>query len=215
MHKHVHSPTPVSKGTALGEGTPPTPLFTGVWQKPGTPVLDALGLWKAEASCAVLARSPVDAGTVETACPWCSVILCPGRKPVPPSLGLGWGYIPLHLTDVREVEARRLPIDIQGAGGSPEVVTKKGTGEGWPFFPTVATQSGQAGVTESLSPSEAGGCHLLLSLYCHHEEGGHSSLISMVQGIPPQLSYSRQKSEVQGHSSVSLSSTSLWSPRVV
>lgn len=42
-YTRVHSSVPVSKGTALGKGTPPTPLFTGVWQKPGAPILDAVG----------------------------------------------------------------------------------------------------------------------------------------------------------------------------
>lgn len=47
-----------------------------------------------------------------------------------------------------------LPTDIQGVGGQGRLPRGGDKGGGWPFFPTGATQSGLAGITQGLPPRD-------------------------------------------------------------
>lgn len=60
MYTRVHLSVPVSKGTALGKGTPSDPTVYRHVAEARNPHIGCSGLWKAEAACTVLARPPVD-----------------------------------------------------------------------------------------------------------------------------------------------------------
>lgn len=102
-----------------------------------------------------------------------------------PRHGVGYSHVPLSSHPLsREAKGKgcfpQTSREWKGSRGSPEEVTKKVEGN-WPFFPTAATQSGPAGVTESLFPTDTTPERQrdITSFFPDHPPGrGHSSPMS-------------------------------------